>query len=69
LLCLIDGELQTIAKWQKTGGYEKIKALSEIKKSHPAVYKYLQKAGMLEQSKENIKPQIKLKLPEGEYNE
>ena len=38
---LVNGELQTIARWKDTGGTEKIIALSKIKKDMPEIYEYL----------------------------
>lgn len=61
---LVNGELQTIARWKDTGGTEKIIALSKIKKDMPEIYEYLRGKKLLEYQKTDRKPEIKLKLRE-----
>lgn len=61
---LVNGELQTIARWKDTGGAEKWVALSKVKKDNPDVYKIIVDNGLIEYQKTDRKPEIKLKLRE-----
>lgn len=61
---LINGELQTIARWKNIGGAEKIVALSKIKKERFDIYGYLLDNSLIEYQKTDRKPEIKLKIEE-----
>ena len=59
---LVDDKMQTIAEWKSTGGFEKIKALKEIKSEYSDIYEYLKNNEMIEFANSNEKPAIKLKF-------
>jgi len=59
---MIDGELQDIATWKKTGGGFGVMGLKDMEEADPNAYRYLKRKKLIKPKKSGETPNIKLNL-------
>lgn len=62
----IGDKVETIARWRQTGGGEYVASIKDMQSADPVAVKYLRKRGLIKEKKKGEKPDIKLKIEEGE---